>query len=378
LNDQGLAAECLRLTQLDGEFHYLEQWEQWLTKWEQAIHLERGDLIQRKQGANSRQTEVYKRLRKVKVASRLVPKLPNRLEGLGLSFLHQIQPYAHLTQFERRNANQCYWCGSSSLLYGHKSKDCTLPHQRCNSLAPGRCVVPIHHNGYHSIIEYPEACPYNGDNKGVPLSGEHAWTSQAQQWKWTRCIRSGQPSVGVGALVRWNWRSGLSDRGWDVTAHRQWGAIHQQFKTWLFLVSNRISTLDRGWWYNSNPVFSFSYDWYSGRLFTCSVPGLLYNYRYDVISIYRLCLRHRAQLSIAYWSIVPCPSASDIRPLPLVVKDDDPLYGYDGLFKPPCILWRALSSTLSSNHTTAQIHSDKRLSTCATRFHDSKLIASER
>jgi hypothetical protein len=28
LNDQGLAAECLRLTQLDGEFHYLEQWEQ--------------------------------------------------------------------------------------------------------------------------------------------------------------------------------------------------------------------------------------------------------------------------------------------------------------------------------------------------------------
>jgi hypothetical protein len=27
LNDQGLAAECLRLVQIEGEFHYLEQWE---------------------------------------------------------------------------------------------------------------------------------------------------------------------------------------------------------------------------------------------------------------------------------------------------------------------------------------------------------------
>jgi hypothetical protein len=48
LNDRGLAAECLRLTQLDREFRYLEQWEQRLAKREGAIHLERGDLIQRK------------------------------------------------------------------------------------------------------------------------------------------------------------------------------------------------------------------------------------------------------------------------------------------------------------------------------------------
>jgi hypothetical protein len=34
--------------QIDREFRYLEQWERRLKIWEQAIHLERGDLIQRK------------------------------------------------------------------------------------------------------------------------------------------------------------------------------------------------------------------------------------------------------------------------------------------------------------------------------------------
>jgi hypothetical protein len=41
-------------------------------------------------------------------------------------------------------------------------------------LAPGRCVIPTHHNGYYSFIDCPEACPYKGDHKGAILSGEHA------------------------------------------------------------------------------------------------------------------------------------------------------------------------------------------------------------
>jgi hypothetical protein len=45
LNDQGLAADSLRLMQLDGEFRNLEQWERHLTKQEQDVHFERGDLI---------------------------------------------------------------------------------------------------------------------------------------------------------------------------------------------------------------------------------------------------------------------------------------------------------------------------------------------
>jgi hypothetical protein len=40
LDDQGLAAESLCLVQIDGEFHYLEQWERRLKIQEQAIHLE--------------------------------------------------------------------------------------------------------------------------------------------------------------------------------------------------------------------------------------------------------------------------------------------------------------------------------------------------
>jgi hypothetical protein len=67
----------LCLMQLDSEFRYLEQWERRLAKQEQDIHLERGDLIQRKRATLFWQTEVYKRLRKAKMASRLIPNLPN-------------------------------------------------------------------------------------------------------------------------------------------------------------------------------------------------------------------------------------------------------------------------------------------------------------
>jgi hypothetical protein len=39
LDDRGLAAEGLRLVQLQGEFRYLDQWQRRLEKREQEIHL---------------------------------------------------------------------------------------------------------------------------------------------------------------------------------------------------------------------------------------------------------------------------------------------------------------------------------------------------
>jgi hypothetical protein len=86
LDDQGLAVDGLHLMQLDGEFRSLKQWEKRLAKREQDMHLGRGDLIQRKRIALTRQMEVYKRLRKAKAGSRLTPHLSNQLEGPGLAF----------------------------------------------------------------------------------------------------------------------------------------------------------------------------------------------------------------------------------------------------------------------------------------------------
>jgi hypothetical protein len=60
INNRGLAAETLRLVQLESEFRYLEQWQKCLETREQAIHLEQGDLIQKKRAANARQTDIYK------------------------------------------------------------------------------------------------------------------------------------------------------------------------------------------------------------------------------------------------------------------------------------------------------------------------------
>jgi hypothetical protein len=53
LDDRGLAAEGLRLVQLQGEFRYLDQWQRRLEKREKEIHLERGDLIQKKHATHA-------------------------------------------------------------------------------------------------------------------------------------------------------------------------------------------------------------------------------------------------------------------------------------------------------------------------------------
>jgi hypothetical protein len=160
--------------QLESEFQYLERWQKCLETREQAIHLEWGDLIQKKRAANARQTDVYKHLRAVKAASRIIPRLIRRPDGPSLSFPSPTRPYYFPPLPERRKGTPCYWCGTTSLLYGHKSKDCGLPHQRCDQLKPGQCVVPDHHGGYYSFLTLPEACPYNGNHEDIILSGKHA------------------------------------------------------------------------------------------------------------------------------------------------------------------------------------------------------------
>jgi hypothetical protein len=75
IDDRGLATEGLHLVQLQGEFRHLEQWQKCLKKREQAIYLERGDLIQQKCATHAQQMEVYKRLHAAKAVSRLVLRL---------------------------------------------------------------------------------------------------------------------------------------------------------------------------------------------------------------------------------------------------------------------------------------------------------------
>jgi hypothetical protein len=86
IDDRGLAAESLRLVQLQSEFRYLEKWQKRLKTREQVIHLERGDLIQKKCAAHTRQMEVYKHLCAAKAALRIVPRLIRRPNGPSMSF----------------------------------------------------------------------------------------------------------------------------------------------------------------------------------------------------------------------------------------------------------------------------------------------------
>jgi hypothetical protein len=174
LDDRGLTAKALHLVQLQGEFQYLDQWQCRLEKREQEIHLERGDLIHRKHAAHGKQMDVYKCLCATKAASRIAPRLIARLEGPSLAFPHPTRPYHFPSKEEKQKGTPCHWCRSNSLLYGHKSRDCGLPHQCCNRYRPGRCVVSDHHRGYYSYLDHPQACPYKGNHEGILLSGEHA------------------------------------------------------------------------------------------------------------------------------------------------------------------------------------------------------------
>jgi hypothetical protein len=53
IDDRGLAVETLCLVQLESEFWHLKRWQKRLETRERAIHLERGDLIQKKRATNT-------------------------------------------------------------------------------------------------------------------------------------------------------------------------------------------------------------------------------------------------------------------------------------------------------------------------------------
>ena len=76
--DRGLAAEGLRLVQLDGEFRYLKHWEKKLAERERANIVERGELIRKQNEATKRQQDIYARLQEA-------TKRPPILRGYALT-----------------------------------------------------------------------------------------------------------------------------------------------------------------------------------------------------------------------------------------------------------------------------------------------------
>ena len=173
--DRGLAAEGLRLVQLEGEFRHLKRWEKKLGERERANIVERGELIRAQNEATKKQNDIYEQLRGARVAARLGRLLPYQHGRPGLSVSTPGQLYLCSTAGERRQTSrECYWCGDKSLLYGHHSRDCQNPHIRCARLSRGRCVVPSHHSEYHSHLLPANVCPYNGDHDGCLLRGDHA------------------------------------------------------------------------------------------------------------------------------------------------------------------------------------------------------------
>ena len=175
MEDWGLAAEGLRLVQLNGEFRYLKHWEKKLAERERANIVERGELIRKQNEATKRQNKIYERLRAARAAARLSHFLPYHGGRRGLSVSTPNQPYLHPTEGERRQASrECYWCGERNMLYGHHGRDCQHPHVRCARLSRGRCVVPSHHVEYHSHLLNTSECPYDGDHDGRLLRGDHA------------------------------------------------------------------------------------------------------------------------------------------------------------------------------------------------------------
>ena len=59
LGDRGLAADGLRLVQLDGEFHHLTQWDRRLAEREQELVKEQGYLLEKQHKAADTQKKVF-------------------------------------------------------------------------------------------------------------------------------------------------------------------------------------------------------------------------------------------------------------------------------------------------------------------------------
>jgi hypothetical protein len=173
LGDRGLAADGLRLVQLDGEFRHLAHWEKRLAERERELVKERGYLLAKQRKAADTQKTMFDRLRAAKAASRIAPLLYDRPGRPAMSFKYKGQPYNIPNETDER-VRGCYWCGDKNWLRMHKETDCANPHTHCHRRHPGHCIVPEHHTGYYGFMVGDDVCPYQGNHCGKIISGEHA------------------------------------------------------------------------------------------------------------------------------------------------------------------------------------------------------------
>jgi hypothetical protein len=155
--DRGLAAEGLRLVQLDTDTRSLNKWEQRLTKLEAFVHQERIKYMAKRTALQKTKDDIHRRLRAAKARTHIARNMAVQY-GESLPFQTTRQ------QTHQERIHGCHWCERSGL-WGHKDKDCEQPHIRCTLLKPQRCLVPNFHSGYHSYLE-TNGCLYAGDHKG--------------------------------------------------------------------------------------------------------------------------------------------------------------------------------------------------------------------
>jgi hypothetical protein len=173
LGDRGLAADGLRLVQLDGEFQHLIQWEKRLAERERELVKKRGYLLEKQCKAVDTQKGVFNRLKAAKAASWIAPLLYDHPGRPAMSFKYKGQPY----NIPNKTDNLiwgCYWCGDRNWLCMHKEKDCANLHTCCHRRRPGHCIVPEHHTGYYGFMVGDDICLYKGNHCGKIISGDHA------------------------------------------------------------------------------------------------------------------------------------------------------------------------------------------------------------
>jgi hypothetical protein len=131
LGDRGLAGDLLCLSQFDGEFRHLNNWDKRLGQQECNLIKEWGEFFEKWQKLLDNQATVQKCLKKAKTASRLAPLLYDRLGRPGMVFNQGPAPASIPIEVDKTDRG-CHWCGEKSLLNSHKDKDCPNPHTRCH------------------------------------------------------------------------------------------------------------------------------------------------------------------------------------------------------------------------------------------------------
>ena len=180
MDDRGLAAEGLRLVQLDGEFRHLKHWERKLTDRERANTLERGELIHRQTAAVNKQKEIAttdcearKRRDVWGVGSPIKTDAPD--------YPSPLRPNHTLTSQKKKNDGN----HPKGVLFGVKSE--------ARSMGTRARIVSTHMSGLRTTLEgmlpcpphtacrttvrtssTPVSVPIMGNMAGIILRGDHA------------------------------------------------------------------------------------------------------------------------------------------------------------------------------------------------------------